>query len=264
MTANKHLVSLLICLLLVVSAFAQGKSDRELNRLVGAVRSVSAETKVVSKVGNDGRRFGNSISRYDSSGSLVEEVSSFSGSDGIVTRTQSTYARDEIGNRIETYKVSYTTASGKPPVYRGKPTDPPPPWAMPMEPQILSEAFKYDTAGNRREILYYAGRGNDKTLLRRETYAHDLKGNVIELRFYALTNDLDGRLVIENDANGNLIKSEHYDDKGQIRDKSVYSNYKFDPQRNWIERTISSELFKEDGKTASQTIAIEKRTFTYY
>lgn len=276
---KNHLIALLAILLLVGFAFPQRKSDREVDKLIGPVRSVHVKRISYSEYRNDSiesfvytyEANGNRTDRHNSTildylaqGVSMEnlenpdklpEIVGFN-TDGSL-RYRDVYTFDERGNR--TSKARYNSAGA-------------------LEYKYVTS---YDNSGRKTEDAYYT---KADSWASKAVYAYDDRGNKVSETYYKAGGLDIGKMEFKYDDEGRVIEDVLYDTKGLIERRKVYGynsrggkteetsyaadgslesrwvgTYKYDKRGNWIE--MDCEWTGDNRKIFRQ---ITYRTITYY
>ncbi|HZG52191.1 MAG TPA: hypothetical protein VEZ40_08645 [Pyrinomonadaceae bacterium] len=188
---------------------------------------------------------------YDQNGRLMQHslYPGACGSDEI--RNDYSYASD--GSRTE-----------KSQEIRGKDSPPPPPPPMASrsdseedkgEPRMI---FKYDPSSGKR-IESTSIRPGGK-IIYKTTYSYDDKGRMIEMAGYDSDGQVSSRRVYGYSGSERFPSNfAYYDGKGNVYERTVYSDYEFNSQGDWIRRKETRED-RFNRKSVSSTV----REIEYY
>lgn len=257
----KHLFLAILVLVLFSNLAAQKRlTDREADGLKGSVKSVVYEVRPPEPDKSDAKQepsnWGESY--YDKDGNLT--LTSFP-----AFNYQHTV---RIIDGARTYKFSEIV---KKPKYEGfysypvspeKPIEEPEKLTPPDERYDTKEVYEYDEAGRIKTMRSIQNNGR---LLSISTYLYDAKGRKIQI--IEVTRKGKGQTDFKYDEQGNETER-HYKSSWEIKGtvsetKTVYSDYKFDAQGNWIARREVIDYFESATKTFTSDV-IEIRTILYY
>jgi hypothetical protein len=236
-------VTLLISFLPVASAYSQRKSDRELNGLIGPVRSVHIIKTIYSKSHKravesftylydaDGIRADRptyTILDYIGQGGSLEELENPDKLPEIVglnpdgsLRYKEVYTFDGNGNR--TSKARYDSAGTL----------------------DNKRVYTYDDKGRKVEEAYYT---TEEYWASKAVYGYDERGNKVSETYYKASGMITGKMGFKYDEKGRVIEDVLYDAKGMIERKMVYG---YDARGKKTEETS----YGADGNIASQWIS---------
>ena len=249
----KFLLMIICHTLFCCFAFAQSKTDKDLEGLRGAVHTVRTMVSLeVKETGKTIKRdtYADGVDTYDRQGNLVEK----NGKNGM-NLSQSIFSRDAQGRRVE--KMVDVPSN---------PLAPPPP-AMPGGGERNADfltfitAHKYDAEKRQLEATTHRRSGQ---LLQVDTYLFDEKERVLEhSRKYSAESSGGGfKFVYKYDERGACIETLIFDIKtGQLESKTQYQGIVIDQQGNWIKRT--EILTRADGKPGNPPMT-SMRQITYY
>lgn len=246
----KHIFLVLIfCITCTQASDTKRASDREHDGFVGPVKKVFVEWLPISG-GNYpvGSRCRQMTKVYEQSGRLMQHSlhPGACGSDEI--RNNYSYAPD--GSRTE-----------KSQEIRGK--DGPPP---PVAPRSTSEEdkgkprmiFKYDPSSGRK-IESTSIRPSGK-IIYKTAYSYDDKGRMVETTGYGSDGQVSSRRVYGYSGDERFPSSfAYYDGKGNVYERTSYSDYEFNSQGDWIRRKETREE-RFNRKSVSSTV----REIEYY
>lgn len=160
-----------------------------------------------------------------------------------------TYTYDKEGHRTTT--TQEIRGQGSPP--------PPPPMASNTERETGQprKVFQYDLSGRMTETTVLAPSGK---LLYKYTYGYDTKGRLIETIRYDDGGQATDKQVSTYDKDQQVPSSfTYYGRDGKVYIKTVYMEYEFNSQGDWIKRKeITEEIYNQ--KRASLTF----RDIEYY
>jgi hypothetical protein len=209
------------------------ESDREHDGFVGSVKKVFVEWSPISG-GNYpvGSRCRQMTKVYDQDGRLMQHslYPGACGSDEI--KNVYSYAPD--GSRME-----------KSQEIRGKDSPPPPP---PMASRSNSEEdkgeprmiFKYDLSTG-KEVESISVRPSGK-IIYKTGYSYDGKGRMIEMTSYDSDGQVSSRRVYGYSGDERVPSSfAYYDGKGNVYERTIYSDYEFNSQGDWTRRKETTE-----------------------
>jgi hypothetical protein len=225
----KHIFLVLIfCIACTPPSITQKASDREHDGFVGRVKKVYVEWSPISG-GNYpvGSRCREMTKVYDLSGRLMQHSLYFGACGGDEIRNDYSYAPD--GSRTE-----------KSQEIRGKDSPPPP-------PPIASRSQSEEEKGEPRMIFKYdpsSGKEVEDTEIRpsgrivyKSTYSYDDKGRMIEMTSYGSDGQVSNWRVYGYSGNERGPSSfAYYDGKGNVHERTTYSDYEFNSQGDWIRR----------------------------
>jgi hypothetical protein len=250
----KGIFSAIIISLLFLSVNAQKKlTDREFDGFKGKVKSVA--TSYSSFENKDGKSVEKPSGvkyeeHYDENGNTSMTLNYVVGDKNIYSfidgeKTFKTVKNEGVGGS----GISGTSSLDSKP----KPRD---------ERYSIKFKYKYDDKNQVTEEILYS---NDGELISRAVYKYDEKGRVKETEKYNTYNSdkVTSRTTLNYDNENNLSERLFIlliNNGSQTL--GVYSNYKFDAQGNWTERTITENYRGNSKNSISKTI--EHRTITYY
>jgi hypothetical protein len=244
---------LILILILAAPANTQGKSDRELDGLVGRVKSVHVETVLMDCESGEFVEVerGTTSEEYDLSGRVKGNRNRFNRSDPISRMLY--YPFEEGVNRIE--KPTYWEG-GIPPFWK-------------HGPLIYTDVYTYDNQNRRAEHVMYKADGSTQS---RSIVEFDEHGKIAETKSYNSEGALSDWNIIKYDERGNQVESAHYKADGTLVEgnlggcsslvKFVFT-YEFDSTGNWVEQVISIPVLR-DGRFDLVPYAFKHRTITYY
>ena len=248
----KHIfVVLMFCIACSQASVTKRESDREHDGFIGPVKKVFVEWSPISG-GNYpvGSRCREMTKRYDQDGRLMQHslYPGACGSDEM--RNDYTYAQD--GSRTE-----------KSQEIRGKDSPPPPP---PMasgsnsdedkgEPRMV---FKYDPSSG-KEVESTSVRPTGK-IIYKTRYSYDDKGRMIEMTGYDSDTQVSSRRVYGYSGDERVPSSfAYYDGKGNVYERTIYSDYEFNSQGDWIRRKQT-----KDERFNRRSVSSTVREIEYY
>jgi len=120
--------------------------------------------------------------------------------------------------------------------------------------------YKFDDKGRRIEDSLSYG---DEPPAIRTVYHYDSKGNIDEEEWYGDDPKKPNRLQHRFDERGNLVEETGEINIGSRQYKKLSYTYRFDPQGNWTEKTITGEV-EENGKTRTEPFERLFREINYY
>ena len=247
---------IVLAALLLTLQSTPGKTEREHDRLRGAVKSVTVHTAKLTKDSGklkEGRRHQDRTVLYDQQGNKTKETI-YTASPTI---TYINYRYDASGTRTDSVIVENPEGSGL------KTTWPSGRSGDDRSTEVTVHVFAYAADGNRIEEkitrmgLALIGRA----LVEMYRHSYDNKGNRISTTF--LSNDaLIYTWTFTNDENGNVERMTKYSrDKYPLVTESYV--YEFDAVGNWIKRFS----FKEKGpgeRLRSEPLQVMYRTIDYF
>jgi hypothetical protein len=273
------LIALLVILLLVGLAFPQRKSDREIDKLIGPVRSVHIKKVTYSESGNssvefftytyeaDGSRTdrpyysfldyiaqGGSLDNLENPNKLPEIVGY--NTDGSL-RYKEVYTFDDKGNM--TSKARYNTAGALEYKYvstyddRGRKAEDA--YYTTGDSWTSKAVYTYDERGSKNSETYYKAGG---LIIGKMEFNYDEKGRVIEDVLYDAKGLIERKRIYRYNERGEKTEETCYGEGGRIASRWV-SLYKYDEKGNWIEMDWTGTSGGRD--VSRQTIY---RTITYY
>jgi hypothetical protein len=251
----KRITLPLLYLLLALTVFAQQKkqSDREHDGFIGPVKKVFVEwSPIAMSYRGDvplGSRCRHLTNDYDVNGRLMRH-SVYPGSCGADEILETyTYAAD--GSQTTTTLEIRDMHSPPPPGPMANPN------AGPEEKGPPKKLFKYDASGRLSETAVVKPSGR---VVYKYTYTYDDQGRMVELTGYDGDGPVSDRRVYGYKGSDRLPSSfAYYDGKGKVYERTVYSDYEFNAQGDWIKRKeTSEETFNR--RTTSWLI----RTIEYY
>ncbi len=247
---NHIFVALIFCIACTQSAGIKRESEREQDGFVGPVKKVFVEWSSISGRNYPaGTRCRYKTNVYDQSGRLMRQsvYPGDRGRDEIIN--DYSYAAD--GSRTETSQT-----------IRAKDSPPPPP---PMAKRSTSDdkgptrmVFKYDPSfGKIIESRSIRPSGKVIYILK---YSHDDKGRVIEMTSYDDDGKVSSRRVYGYTGDEKVPSSfAYYDGKGNVHERTIYSDYEFNPQGDWVRRKeITEETFNR------KSVSLKHRAIEYH
>lgn len=244
-----------LSLSLVYPVGAAGKSEREHQRLQGAVKAIVVEEASLSyKSGKfvEGKRKLDRTTNFGRDGNLTKEVI-YASNPGVSTIT---YRYDAMGNRSDS--IYNEGVFSRPPTGEDD-------WNDIRQVRLIRWRFQYDAHNNRTEELAYSteARGpiSGEMLIQRYAHNYDVEGNRETTSYYDPA-VLRNKWVYFYDNRGNAIGQSRYSAGGHLELREVYS-CEFDSSGNWIKRTISRERIKDD-KPCLEPERVIHRTISYY
>lgn len=264
---------LLLILLISYTSFtqAQPRMDVKAMGLKGRVREVTSGW-IAEK---DNLRHITTIRKYDEQGEEIEVItygkrplektstpmvkSVYSIKDGVKTQRQ--------------YNVSTPSKLGTTPsilgiVVNGKVQPPPPPPPPPIRElvgAILGQAVvKRDESHNRVEITWHKRLVKDSPISYRIVYQLDKNGRIEEELFYGTDKPQPSRSVYKYNEQGIEVEFSEYDSTGALHIRNTYSDFKFDQQGNWIERTATMFYVRRSDGQPVNTSDKQYREISYY
>lgn len=243
----------IIILLLFVSVNAQKKmTDIEFDELKGKVKSVITSYSYFENI--DGnlveKQSGNKFEvYYDETGNTAQTLNYVVGDKNI-------YSFVEGEKTFKTFKIQGVGGSGISAnvnsINKQKPRD---------ERYSIKLTYKYDEKGKITEKNVYS---NDGSLITKTIYKYDKQGRVEETETYNV-DKISSKQTVKFDSKNNVAEAllvfPNISGDDGITKKS-YSDYKFDAQGNWIERTQIA-TYKRSGKT-TVVKTIEHRKIDYF
>ncbi len=113
------------------------------------------------------------------------------------------------------------------------------------------------------KLVVKSGQRVEGELVLLETTTYDLKGRRIENTFYPIDEgSVIGREEYTYDDKGNVIEKILRDDSGAVLGKEVYT-YEFDMMGNWTKMTTAIAVV-DDGKVSLEPTDVTHRTITYF
>jgi hypothetical protein len=149
---------------------------------------------------------------------------------------------------------------------KGNPIKPPPasPQTQASDGAVINEIlYKYDNEGNRTETLIYEGQKPHGKLFRRRVFSWDTNGKIKEEQWYDKGGKPEFKFVYKYDTQGNEIESLMIQDKIKNTSRTIYSEYQFDSQGNWISRVIQ-EYPAISSSPQIKTVIKTYRQITYW
>lgn len=246
-------VALGLFIVLVPFANAQVKTDRELDGLVGPVKSTRVKTVLMECVSGEFVEEERSTSddEYDLSGRVVGNRNRFNRSDPISRMLY--YPFEEGVTRIE--KPVYWE-NGIPPFWK-------------HGALIYKDVYTYDNRNRRAEHVNYRA---DGAIQSRSIVIFDEYGRIVETKSYNADGAPSDWNRIKYDERGNEVESAHFKEDGMLVEvqqqgcsylnKFIFT-YEFDSAGNWIKQVISKPVRK--GRQFSLVpYAFKYRAITYY
>jgi hypothetical protein len=252
---NTLKISVALSLIIVLVPFANGqdKTDRELDGLVGPVKSTHVETVLMECVSGEfveEERF-TSSEEYDLSGRVIGNRNRFNRSDPISRMLY--YPFEESVTRIE--KPVYWE-NGIPPFWK-------------HGALIYTDVYTYDNQSRRAEHVNYRA---DGAVQSRSIVIFDEHERIAETKSYNADGALSGWNRIKYDERGNQVESAHFKEDGTVVDvqqrgcsylhKFIFT-YEFDSAGNWIKQVISKPVLK-GGQFSLVPYAFKYRAITCY
>jgi hypothetical protein len=248
---NPFLIGLFILLVPCVSA--QVKTDRELDGLMGPVKSTHVVTVSQECAFGQFVEQGRSVSdeQYEVSGRLVGNRNRFEHSDPI--------------SRMLYYPFEEGVARIEKPVYweGGIPTF----WKHGA--LIYTDVYTCDNQNRRSEHLLYSF---DGVVQSRSIVIFDVNGRLAETKTYDPVDVLSDWTKTKYDERGNEIESDYFKEDGTLVEvqrtgcsylnKFVYT-YEFDSMGNWVEQVISMPV-RNDSQFVLVPYIFKYRTISYY
>ena len=236
-------------------------SDRKLEGLQGAIKSVRVETSKFIKQANDyseGPREVVKTDSFNSRGNLVEE--SYSTIDGnFLYKVE--YSYDESGRKTEGTVLDPKGNQRQRRVYSYDDK-------ANLDEQVNYNAdgglhskseYSYDDRGNLIEWDTFNAKG---ALVDRWVYDYDDKGNRnVETRYFA-DGSVDTKHVYALDEKGNRIEASNYNARGELKEKEKYT-YEFASTGNWIKKTTSKAI-QNSGSQDFEPVEVTYRELAYY
>ncbi len=250
----KILVVLILSCVIGGSASAQGKSDRERDDLIGAVKAVYQDAVLV--VCPSGKRTekerSKSSEQYDPNGRFIGNRNRFIIDDPI--SRMFVYPFDQNIPRI--VKPTYWENGVWPPYWK-------------YGALIYTDLYTYDNVARQSEWVRYDATG---AIGIRSIVIFDEHGRMAETRSYEAKGALTDWNVITRDERGNVLESAFYKEDGTLVEaqkcgssylnKFVYT-YEFDSTGNWINKVISRPVLK-GGQPVLEPEGFWHRTIIYY
>lgn len=252
------LIAVTVMSLISCPAVVSNKTEREHERLIGAVKTINVETAKLSRKSGklrEGRYNQERTIDYDRQGNKSKETI-YTNSPTI---THITYRYDADGNRTDSVIIENYQGPGSRNVlgtYRE---------GDDRATEITSHVFKYDADGNRLEekissvtkVTRLLGTG----ILELNRHVYDAKGNRIATSYFS-----DGMPMYKweftNDDKGNVVRMTKHSRDGYALVTEAYT-YEFDATGNWTKRFT----FKEKKKSAEPELEpreVTYRTITYH
>lgn len=254
----KLVATLLLNLVFTCPVVAQIKPDREIDRLIGPVKSVRVESaKLVSRSERwvEKRRELERTISYDSQGNMAKQTIYTDRP----TVTTIGYRYDKSGNRSE--NITSEGPPGASSSYRaygdsdrGGSTGDGDRRAI----SLARRVFKQDAAGNRIEETMY-GRGSVISGVFYHEY--DQKEQRIGTTLTSAGRVIN-KWVHTYDDKGNVVETAKYTEGGYLLRKEAYA-YEFDSTGNWTKKTIS-KLTDRSNKPYFRPEEVSYRMISYY
>lgn len=251
--AAKASVVLILLLVLTPTANAQGKSDRELDGLVGQVKSVHVEAVLMECESGEfvEEERGTSDEEYDPGGRVIGNRNRFDRSSP--SSRMYFYPFEEGITRIE--KPTYWKG-GIPPFWK-------------HGALIYTDVYTYDNKQRRAEHVMYKA---DGVVQSRSIVVFDERGQIAETKNYNADGALASWNIIKYDERGNRIESAHYKEDGTLVEwqlggcsflqKFVFT-YEFDSTGNWIKQVVSKPVLR-GGRAVQVPYVFKHRTIIYH
>ena len=229
------------------------KSDRELDGYVGPVKHVLKEWSPLEKPRyyiQPGTRCRNRATVYDEQGREMQS-SSFSNSCG-TDENRDTYIYDAEGNymiRSETIRDPKSPPPPPPPM--------PPLGAKPRATGPPKAVFKYDAQGRKSEKSVINSNGDLTYWI---VWEWDDQHRMKEQQAYDAGGTMYSRGVYRYEGNYRYpVEWLSYGRDGKMSSRTIYSDYKLNPQGDWIERKETSEAAGQ-----SREVSLSIRTIQYH
>lgn len=252
------MMKMILFLLLFSLAFGQAgnvkrKTDRELDGYVGPVKQVLKEWSPLEKARYNiqpGTRCRTHAAIYDEQGRQLQS-SLFSNSCG-TDENRDLYTYDAEGNYTIRYEFFHDPKSPPPP-----PPAMPPPGAKPRATGPPKAVFKYDAEGRKSEKSVINSNGD---LTYRIVWEWDDQGRMKELQAFDPDGTMYSRSVYRYEGKQrNPVEWLSYGRDGKLSSRTIYSDYKLNPQGDWIERKETSEAAGQ-----SRDVSLSFRTIKYH
>lgn len=239
--------------LLSISGNAQKKiSDREFDGLKGRVKSVFSSftyfENVAGKISE--KQSGVKFEKYyDENGNITQTLNYVVGDKNIYTLIEGNITFKTIkidgvgGSGISSNSTSTNKQNSR------------------NERYSIKFGYKYDKKDRITEETLYS---NDNSLISKTVYKYDEQGRIKETERYN-SEKISSRQTLKFDDKGNVIEEMlvFLNIKGEDGiTKKYYSDYKFDAQGNWTERTETAN-YKRSGKI-SVVKTIDHRKINYF
>ena len=241
----------MFCIACGQATVTKTESDREHDGFLGPVKKVFVEWSPISG-GNYpvGSRCRELTKVYDQNGRLMQH-SLYPGDCG----------RDEIRNDYSYAPDGRRTAKSQD--IRGKDSPPPPP---PIVSRSKSEAdkgeprtvVKYDpSTGKEVESISVRPSG---AIIYKTTYRYDDRGRMIEMIGLNKDGQVSSRRVYGYSGDKRVPSSfAYYDGKGSVYERTIYSDYEFNSQGDWIRRKETKEE-----RFNRRSVSLTVREIEYY
>ena len=147
----------------------------------------------------------------------------YKGDGTIEERTEYTKRGEDVWDHITTYKYN---AAGKP-IESST--------GLRKEKARVKTVYQYDSKG----FLCVRSDYKKDTLVYKETFKNDAKGNVLERTYYATDcKSIDHVFIYEYDVNKNVIRKDYMKPEGKLSMRYLYE-YEYDKYGNWTRRIDS-------------------------
>lgn len=269
---SRILATLLFTSLFCLTAYAQQNTDAQIAGLKSSVHIVTEGW--IDPPERGGKRQIINVRKYDQKGNEIEWTG-YGGNP--ITRERSpilkvVFTFDKLVKTERSYRISEPSQSkgSSIPVIvavNGKPVEPKPtptPPALETDGSFLRQTiYKLDAQGNRSEEIWYEGRIQSSSILRRKTYQRNQQGLIETCLYFGKTGQQTSREERKYDDKGLVIEYLQYDAEKPIPSQNSYSNYELDAKGNWIKRTVKMSYLGGNGKTINSS-QIEYREISYY
>lgn len=142
---------------------------------------------------------------------------------------------------------------------------PPPPPMRESDGAILRQGLiKQDVENRRIEITWHKRLVKDSPVSYRIVYQLDKEGRIEEELFYDADKSQPSRSVYKYNEQGIEIEFSEYDSTGALHIRNAYSDFKLDPQGNWIERTATMFYVRSSDGQSVNTSDKQYREISYY
>lgn len=246
----------LFVIIIIVSFFltinAQSKlSDKEVDGLKGNVKSVAKSYTYFKEKNGKRIKTRNDVTHekhYDKNGNTILALNHTTGEKEIYS----------IIDGDKTFKATKIKRIGSSPVISTKPLQNSK--SEPLDKRYTIK-FKYEYDDNNRVVKEYTFGNNDR-LVNKIFYKYDEKGRIEEIEKYDnyQVDKVVTRASLKYDENDNIVEETTILlEFGGYVSKRLYSEYKFDAQGNWINRTRTT--IDNNGKPGKE---FDHRKIEYY